>query len=307
MRIIFAGTPPFAATALRSLHAAGHEIALVLSQPDRPAGRGQRLTASAVSQLAADLRLPLAKPENLRNIEATELVARTAAEVMVVAAYGMLLPLSILNLPARGCLNIHASLLPRWRGAAPIARAVEAGDLETGITIMQMDVGLDTGAMLLKRVIPVGPQETSGTLMEKLALVGASAMVHTLDHLDSLMPISQPSDGVTYAKKIEKTEARVDWNASAQSIERRIRAFDPFPGCDTVIAGERLKLWHANIVPHNTALPPGAVASIDNEKITINCGEDALSITRAQRPGGRRMAMREILQSVSITQGQRCE
>jgi methionyl-tRNA formyltransferase len=240
VRIIFAGTPEFAATALEALLAAGHEVVLVLTQPDRPAGRGMVLQASAVKKVALAHAIPVAQPERLKD-PATHEPIRAAcvehgAELMVVAAYGMILPPAILEVPVHGCLNIHASLLPRWRGAAPIQRAIEAGDTQTGITIMQMDAGLDTGPMLLAEAIPIAPDDTAARLHDRLATLGARLVVDALARFDRLVPVAQPEAGVTYASKIDKAEARLDWSPSATVLARKLRAFNPFPGA-VVMAG----------------------------------------------------------------------
>jgi methionyl-tRNA formyltransferase len=230
LRIAFAGTPPFAATALAALQRAGHDIVLVLSQPDRPSGRGLKLTASAVAQFAAEHGLPIQKPSSLKTAEAQALIRNAAPEVMVVAAYGLLLPPPILGIPPKGCVNIHASLLPRWRGAAPIQRAILAGDEQTGISIMRMDAGLDTGPVLLRTRISIEPRETAGGLTDSLASLGARAIVEALSHIDDLIPQSQDDAQATHAPKVSKGEARVDWGLPADRIDRQVRAFNPVPG-----------------------------------------------------------------------------
>ncbi|HEX6018439.1 MAG TPA: methionyl-tRNA formyltransferase, partial [Burkholderiaceae bacterium] len=255
MRLAFAGTPAFAATALRSIVAAGHDVVLVLTQPDRPAGRGLELRASAVKTVAAQHGLRMLQPAGLRldgrhatqALEVREALQAAAPEVIVVAAYGLILPPWLLALPRLGCLNIHASLLPRWRGAAPIQRALEAGDRETGISIMQMDAGLDTGAVLLAQALPIAPDDTGATLHDRLAALGAHAIVDALDRLSrgGLAAVPQPAEWVTYASKIQKHEAPLDWHASAALLERRIRAFDPFPGATLVDRGQTLKIWRS--------------------------------------------------------------
>ncbi|MEI6736976.1 MAG: methionyl-tRNA formyltransferase [Pseudomonadota bacterium] len=309
MKIIFAGTPPFATAALTTLHAAGHEIVLVLSQPDRPAGRGMKLTPSAVTNKALQLGLPIAKPASLKNVEAHDLVRKAGADVMVVAAYGLLLPQIVLDIPRYGCLNIHGSILPRWRGAAPVQRAIEAGDIKTGIGIMQMDTGLDTGPVLLERNIDISPDETSASLFAKLSSLGASAIVEALGMLPTLSPRIQSAVGITYAKKIEKIEAIIDWNMPAEVIERRIRAFDPFPGCETVIGNERLKIWRAFSADNALNAPPGNVFEINSESITIACGKGALRITNVQRPGSKRISAADWLRarSTPILPGALCQ
>ena len=240
MRLIFAGTPEFAAAALRALIAAGHDIPLVLTQPDRPAGRGMKLKASPVKEIALAHGLAVAQPENLKSAEARQSIVEAAAEVMVVAAYGLILPEAVLALPRLGCVNIHASLLPRWRGAAPIHRAIEAGDAQTGITLMQMDRGLDTGAMLTRTALPILDSDTTGSLHDKLADLGASEIVALLPRLVAGEAVGEKQDDAlaTYARKIGKDDARLDWSLSALELDRRIRAFNPFPGAHAALAGE---------------------------------------------------------------------
>lgn len=295
MRIAFAGTPEFAAEALRQLLGAGHEVALVLTQPDRPAGRGLKLQPSPVKALAQAHGLPVAQPRSLRLDgkypedagQARDALLAAAPELMVVAAYGLILPAWALALPARGCLNIHASLLPRWRGAAPIHRAIEAGDAETGITIMQMDEGLDTGGMLLVEKLPIAPDDTTASLHDKLATLGGRLIVQALA-APALVPRPQPAEGVTYAHKIDKSEATIDWSQPAEMIERRVRAFDPFPGASFGFGGETVKLWRADVV-HGLAGRPGEVLEAGAGRVVVACGEGALSLRQLQRPGGRRI------------------
>lgn len=289
MRLIFMGTPGFAAEALRALHAAGHDIAAVYTQPPRPAGRGKKPRPSAVQALAEELDLPVRHPVSLKMEEEQAAFAALGAQVAVVAAYGLILPRPILAAPARGCLNIHASLLPRWRGAAPIHRAVMAGDEETGVCIMQMDAGLDTGPVLLRRATLIGKEETTGDLHDRLSRLGAAAIVEALDRIDSLTPEPQPDEGVTYAEKIDKAEARVDWSRPATEVARHIRGLSPFPGAWCEIAGERVKLLGARA--SNGAGRPGEVIG----PLTIACGIGAVEITRAQRPGRRPMEANEFL------------
>lgn len=295
MKLVFAGTPAFAATALQALIDAGHEVVGVLTQPDRPAGRGMKLQASAVKQVALAAGIPVAQPQGLRldGKYATDAAAARkqllawAPEAMIVAAYGLILPAWVLKLPPRGCLNIHASLLPRWRGAAPIHRAIEAGDAETGITLMQMDEGLDTGAMLLKASEPIRPDDSTATLHDRLAELGARLTVEGLARLDRLQPQAQPAEGVSYAAKIAKDEAAIDWRLPAAQIERRLRAFDPFPGASTQRAGETLKLWRARLGTGDGE--PGRLIALHAEGPEIACGEGSLIVTEIQRPGGRRL------------------
>jgi len=321
MRIVFAGTPEFAALALRALLAAGHEVALVLTQPDRPAGRGLKLQPSAVKQVALAHGLPLAQPRSLRldgkypddAAQARAALQQAGAEVAVVAAYGLLLPPWVLALPRLGCLNIHASLLPRWRGAAPIQRALEAGDLESGITLMQMDAGLDTGPMLLRQALPIAAHETAASLHDKLAELGAQLIVQALQQAKAggsgtLRPQPQPEQGVTYAAKIDKVEALIDWRASAEQIERRVRAFDPVPGAYTLQQGEPLKVWAARVLPQppaqpQPAQPPGTVLAADAHGVQVQTGDGVLLLTELQRPGGKRLPAAALLAGHALPVG----
>ncbi|MBX3601572.1 MAG: methionyl-tRNA formyltransferase [Rubrivivax sp.] len=302
MRLAFAGTPEFARAALAALHDAGHEVVLVLTQPDRPAGRGLKLQPSPVKQYALQQGLALAQPRSLRldgkwpedAAAARSALQQAAPEAMVVAAYGLILPAWVLALPPRGCLNIHASLLPRWRGAAPIQRAIEAGDAATGITIMQMDEGLDTGDMLLAEAVEIGPDDTAATLHDRLAALGARLVVQALARLDDLPRRPQPAAGVTYAHKIDKAEGQADWSQQAALIERRLRAFDPFPGLQAEIAGEPVKLWRGRVVAVQGT--PGERLAGDASRLVVACGDGALELLELQRPGGRRLSAREFLQ-----------
>jgi methionyl-tRNA formyltransferase len=297
MRVGFAGTPEFAAAALRSMLQAGIDVPLVLTQPDRPAGRGLKLQSSAVKALAAARGLAVCQPRSLRPdgkypgdaAQAREALEAARLEGLVVAAYGLILPPWVLQLPRLGCLNIHASLLPRWRGAAPIQRAIEAGDRRTGVTIMQMDAGLDTGPMLMAESVDILPDETAATLHDRLAGLGARLIVQALEAAarGGLQPQPQPAEGVTYAAKIDKREARIDWSASAEVIERRVRAFDPFPGATFEWNGETLKLWRAAVVDGFEAVP-GTVSQA-GARLRIACGSGALELLELQRPGGKRL------------------
>ena len=316
MRLIFAGTPEFAQVAMAALHDAGHEIVLVLTQPDRPAGRGMKLQPSSVKQWALDHALPVAQPRSLRldgkypedAAAAREALLAAQADAMIVAAYGLILPQWVLDLPPKGCLNIHASLLPRWRGAAPIHRAIEAGDTQTGITIMQMDAGLDTGDMLLVRSIAILPIDTTAVLHDRLAALGGQAIVQTLLELDHLPRQPQPAEGVTYAHKIEKTEAALDWGLSAKVLARRIRAFDPFPGMTIPLAlaggTETLKLWQALAEPLDVIAAPGTVVQADHLGVRVACGEGQLCLTQLQRPGGKRLSAADFLRGCPLQVGQ---
>ena len=311
MRIVFAGTPEFARVSLQALVLAQFEVVLVLSQPDRPAGRGLKLQASPVKQWAADAGLTVIQPRSLRLDGKFPLDAEAARDslqaarpdVMVVAAYGLILPTWVLALPTHGCLNVHASLLPRWRGAAPIHRAIEAGDGETGVTIMQMDAGLDTGAMLCGGRVAIGPNATTATLHDELARLGASLMVQTLQQLATagLRSVAQPADGVCYAAKIDKSEAPIDWALPAAAIERRIRAFDPFPGASTLFDDESIKMWRAEVVTASGA--PGVVLAADASGLLVACGADALRIIELQRPGGRRQSAQAFLRAKPVSIG----
>jgi methionyl-tRNA formyltransferase len=308
LRVGFAGTPEFAQIALADLHAAGFEVPLVLTQPDRPAGRGMKLNPSPVKAFAQAHGMPLTQPRSLRldgkypedaaQAQAALLAARI--DVMVVAAYGLILPQWVLDLPRLGCLNIHASLLPRWRGAAPIHRAIEAGDAQTGITLMQMDAGLDTGDMLQMQVVRIEPLETTARLHDRLAALGGRMLVRVLREAaaGTLLRTPQPQEGITYAHKIDKAEGRIDWNLSAEVIARRVRAFDPFPGASTTLNdGTALKIWQAVVRETTHAAAPGTVLAVGLEGITVACGEGVLSLTELQRPGGKRLAVRDFVQA----------
>lgn len=294
MRIVFAGTPVFAVAALDALHAAGHEIVGVYTQPDRPAGRGRKLTASPVAERAGELGLPVFKPPKL-DAEAQAPLRALAPEVMVVVAYGLLLPQAVLDIPAHGCLNIHGSLLPRWRGAAPIARAIEAGDTETGITIMRMDAGLDTGPMLLMESCPISERDTAATLHDTLAAMGARMIVDALARLaaGTLQATPQPTEGATYARKLSKEEARLDWTQDAQTLARRVRAFNPAPGAWCELEGEdereRLRMLFAHAREGDGGAAPGTVPGLvlGAAGLQIACGHGVLVIEQVQWPGGK--------------------
>ena len=302
MRVVFAGTPPFAARALEAIAAAGHDIPLVLTQPDRPSGRGLKLTASAVAEAAAARNLRLAKPETLRADAPLELLRSVAPDVVVVAAYGLLLPRAVLSVPRRGCLNIHASLLPRWRGAAPIQRAILAGDVHTGVAIMQMEEGLDTGPVLLEREIAIGPRETTGSLTAKLAQLGADAIVQALASLDALEPRPQDASAATYASKIAKSEAQLDWNEPCDVLDRKVRAFDPAPGAQAMVEGEVVKVWAAHPV-RDVKGKAGEIARVEGESLVVACGQGGLSLDVVQRPGGRKMSAAEFRRGKALGAG----
>lgn len=316
MRVIFAGTPEFARVAVEKLHAAGFEIPLVLSQPDRPAGRGMKQQASPVKQWAETSHTPIAQPKSLRldgkfpddAAAAREAITAARADVMVVAAYGLILPQWVLDAPRLGCLNIHASLLPRWRGAAPIHRAIEAGDPETGVTIMQMDAGLDTGDMLLMEKLRIAPGDTTASLHDRLANLGGRLIVEALEIAEcgSLQAVSQPADGVTYAHKIEKHEAWLDWSQSAAVLERRIRAFNPFPGAAGVVDGQTLKFWRAEILA-NARRPgeaqAGEVLAAGPQGVDICAADGVLRVSRLQKAGGKALDASEFLRGFEIRPG----
>ena len=312
MRVAFAGTPEFAAVALEALLQAGFTVPLVLTQPDRPAGRGMKLQASAVKQRAVAAGIPVAQPQGLKldgkfaadAANACEALIAADADVLVVAAYGLILPQWVLDRPRRGCLNIHASLLPRWRGAAPIHRAIEAGDTETGITLMQMDAGLDTGAICRIERLPIHARDTTASLHDRLATLGGRLLVELLrtDGAQGWAQSAQPAEGVTYAHKIEKAESAIDWRQPAVAIERRLRAFDPFPGGVATLAGEAIKVWRADVVAGHGA--PGEVLASD---AVVACGTGALRLTELQRAGGKRSAAAAFLQARPLVVGERFE
>ena len=324
MRVVFAGTPEFAATALRALLSAGFEVPLVLTQPDRPAGRGLKLQASAVKQLALEHGLALAQPRGLKldgrwaedAAAAGQALQAARAQVMVVAAYGLILPAWVLQMPPWGCLNIHASLLPRWRGAAPIHRAVEAGDERSGVTIMQMAEGLDTGPMLLMETVQLAPEETTGTLHDRLADLGARMIVQALELAarGGLRPTPQPDEGVTYAHKIDKTEAPVNWTQPASVLERRIRALDPSPGATCRFGEEVVKVWKAQTItwPSSTRPPvghpaAGTVLAVHPGGVEVACGQGVLRLIELQRPGARRHGAAAVAQSLGWVPGLRLD
>ena len=296
MKIIFAGTPQFSVPALEALINAGHEIALVLTQPDRPAGRGMKTTASAVKLWAQTNKLALLQPPSLKQPELHAQLDAIDADVMAVAAYGLILPGVVLNIPRLGCLNIHASLLPRWRGAAPIQRAILAGDQETGITIMQMDQGLDTGAILLQRSIAIAQDDTAQTLHDRLALLGALCLVETLAHLPERKLSAIPQDEITatFAPKLEKREAEIDWRWSAETINRVVRAFNPRPGAYSRISGASMKIWQASVATHAPG-KPGEIVAIGRDGIVVACGEGTLILEVVQKYDGKKLRVAEFL------------
>jgi methionyl-tRNA formyltransferase len=294
VRLIYAGTPAFAAVALEALLGAGHEIALVLTQPDRPAGRGMQMQPSPVKRLADARGLVVHQPATLREPAAQAPLAAAGADAMVVAAYGLILPPAVLALPRLGCINIHASLLPRWRGAAPIQRALLAGDAETGITIMQMDAGLDTGPMLLAEPLAIAGDDSAGTLHDRLAALGARLVVTALARLErgELVAVAQPADGASYAARIDKREAELDFARPALELERQVRAFDPVPGAVCRLGDVRVKVWRARALalPGATrAMPPGAIVALDDRAIVVATGDGLLGLLELQAAGGRRL------------------
>lgn len=312
LRLIFAGTPAFAATVLDAVVQAGHEVALVLCQPDRPAGRGQRLVAPPVKRRALELGLPVGQPARLREEVDRAPLQAAAADLMLVVAYGLILPQAVLDLPRLGCINVHASLLPRWRGAAPIQRAIEAGDQETGITIMQMEAGLDTGPMLLREAVPITDFDTGGSLHDRLATVGARLAVQAIEQLAAgpMAATAQPETGVCYARKIDRDDAVLDWQQDAPTLARRIRAFDPVPGCSAALAAESgltLKVWRAQAVTEASpeGAPPGTVLRAPEGVLRVACGQGALELTELQRPGGTRQPVATFLRGRPIAAGER--
>jgi methionyl-tRNA formyltransferase len=305
MRIVFGGTPEFAAQALAAILAAGHSVPLVLTQPDRPSGRGMALQASPVKQLALEHGLPVHQPPSLKSAESRQPIIDACPDVMVVAAYGLILPQAALDIPRLGCINIHASLLPRWRGAAPIQRAILAGDAETGVTLMRMEAGLDTGPMLLKGSLPIRDADCATTLHAKLAVLGARLIVEALPRLErgELPGEPQPVEGATYAAKLEKSEAVLDWRQSAVVLSRAVRAFDPFPGTVARIEGQTLKVWRAELAAG--AGEPGTVLAADVGGILVACGEGALRLVELQKSGGKRLQAADFLHGFALKPGQR--
>ena len=295
MRVGFAGTPDFAALALDALLAAGFDVPLVLTQPDRPKGRGLKAMPSPVKVLAQERGLRVAQPATLKDFETRAGLFAVPLDVLVVAAYGLILPQAVLDWPRHGCLNIHASLLPRWRGAAPIQRAIQAGDTATGITIMQMDAGLDTGPMVEHAEVAIAPRETAGTLHDRLAGAGARAIVAVVARLardGTLASTPQPAPGVTYAAKVERTDAAIDWAQPCEVVDRQVRAFDPWPGATTHFDGKGLKIWRAEPAMAARVALPGTVVAVDAEGLDVACGQGALRISQVQPANGKRMTAR---------------
>jgi methionyl-tRNA formyltransferase len=303
LNIAFAGTPQFAVAALEALLSSRHRVVGVLTQPDRPAGRGQQLRASPVKLLAARHGLPVAQPQTLKTAEGREPLRQWSADLLVVVAYGLILPAAALELPRLGCVNIHGSLLPRWRGAAPIQRALLAGDSETGVSIMQLDAGLDTGPVYLERRLPIGLHDTAGDLHDALAGLGAAALLEALDGIaaGTLAAAPQSEQGATYAPKVEKSEARIDWHASATHIDRQVRAFNPWPIAETRFAGEALRVLRASVAePAGSAAPAGTVLGIADDGLRVACGEGILAVRDLQRAGKRPVAARDFANAVRL-------
>jgi methionyl-tRNA formyltransferase len=303
LRIAFAGTPQFALPALRALLASRHRVVGVLTQPDRPAGRGRDLRASPVKLLAQDAQLPLAQPVTLKTAEGRASLHGWSPDLIVVVAYGLILPLPVLTLPRMGCLNIHGSLLPRWRGAAPIQRALLAGDTETGVSIMQLEVGLDTGPVLLERRHSIGMHDTAGDLHDALSELGAAALLEAIDGLaaGTLLPRPQPEAGVTYAAKIDKSEAPLDWSRSADELDAQVRAFNPWPIAETHFAGETLRVLHARVTePAGHEATPGTLLGIGDDGLRVACGEGVLAVRELQRAGKRPVSARDFANAVRL-------
>ena len=307
MRIVFMGTPEFAVPVLSALHGAGHEIALVISQPDRPKGRGRKLEPTPVKQKALELGLNVFQPDKIRKPEAVEAVAAAKPDLAVVAAFGQILPKAVLDIPTRGCLNTHASLLPAYRGAAPINWAIINGEERTGVTIMQMDVGMDTGDMLLKAEEPILPDDTAGSLTGRLSKVGAALIVKAIEELEAgrLTPVKQDPDKATYAPLLKKEMGLVDWSRPAPEIERLIRGLDPWPGAYTSRGTDVLKLWKATTSDIKADGEPGSIVDAGREGIFVNTGSGVLVIKELQGPGGRRMSAPEYLAGHKISKGER--
>ena len=307
MRVIFAGTPDFAASALAAVIEAGHEILVVLTQPDRPKGRGMKLTPSPVKTLALQHELPVWQPENLKDMAIQQQLRDLQADVMVVAAYGLLLPAAVLNIPQHGCLNIHASLLPRWRGAAPIQRAIEAGDAESGVCIMQMDVGLDTGDVLLSRSTPITEATTAAQLHDDLAVIGAQAIVEALAKLPELTAIPQPEAGVTYAQKLSKADAEIDWALGAKQIHAKIRALNPVPGAWSSLNEQLIKIWASKVLEQRSDAAIGSIVAADKQGIAVQTGAGVILITELQASGSKRMAAAAFVAGHADLMGQQFE
>ena len=297
LKVVFAGTPDFAARHLQGLIDSPHQIVLVMSQPDRPAGRGKRLQPSPVKAMALDAGLPIWQPTLLKSADSEAILSQYEADILVVVAYGLILPAAILGIPKLGCLNVHASLLPRWRGAAPVQRAIEWGDTDTGVSIMAMEPGLDTGPVLLTRTLPISSGHTGGTLLEDLAQLGVTALIDSLENIDTLLAKAAPQDDseATYAHKIEKQEGALDWSATAALLARQVRAFHPAPGCYTLLGGDRLKVLAAHAIDEAHHGSAGEIVTADELGIRVSCGEGQLVITEAQLPGAKAQSVATLL------------
>ena len=310
MNIVFAGTPEFAVSSLKALNESRHKVIAVYTQPDRPAGRGRKVQASPVKQYAVAHDLPVFQPDNLKNPEDVIQLESLQPDVMVVVAYGLILPPSVLEIPQKGCLNVHASLLPRWRGAAPIQRAIEAGDKLTGVTIMQMDAGLDTGVMLLKKETPIGKDDTAAILHDRLANLGAEALLLVLEKIEqgALSGEPQEEQEATYAKKLEKAEAQIDWSMSAEVLARKVRAFNPWPAANCSFNGKRLRVLQASVIPSlNNKAESGTVSKIDENVISVQTGDGLLAISQLQLEGGRSQTVHEFLNGHQVHVGDRLD
>jgi methionyl-tRNA formyltransferase len=303
LRVVFAGTPEFAVPVLQGLARSTHALLGVLTQPDRPAGRGRRLTASAVKTAALELGLSVEQPATLKGDEAARILAGWRPDVLVVVAYGLLLPTAILEIPPRGCINVHASLLPRWRGAAPIERALLAGDRETGVSIMQMERGLDTGPIYAVQTVPVRADDTAGRLRSRLAVLGAQALLEVLDQVAAGTAQAQPQDSAlaTYAPKIDKAEARIDWRQSAEEVERRVRAFNPAPIAESRWDQQQVRIWSAHVVEREVAARPGEVLALPGAPLAVACGINALALDVVQLAGRRAMPAEDFLRAHKLT------
>lgn len=305
MRIIFAGTPDFAARALAAILRSRHEVVLVFTQPDRPAGRGLHLQASPVKTLAEAHAIAVRQPRTLKDPQQWPALREKGADILVVAAYGLILPQAVLDIPPLGAVNIHASLLPRWRGAAPIHRAILAGDQQTGISIMQMDAGLDTGPVLMTEATPIAAEDTTQSLHDRLADIGARLVVTALDRLEAgeLKPLPQPAEGVTYASKVDKAEALIDWASDAESIDRKVRALNPAPGARTLLRGTELKLWKTQPLPSAPG-SPGELTEVTKDGLVVACGRGSLRLLEVQRAGGRKLAAAEFVRGLELRAGE---
>jgi methionyl-tRNA formyltransferase len=297
LKVVFAGTPGFAARHLQGLIDSPHQIVAVMSQPDRPAGRGKHLQSSPVKAVALDAELPIWQPASLKSEDSAAILSQYEADILVVVAYGLILPAAILGIPKLGCLNVHASRLPRWRGAAPAQRAIESGDTDTGVSIMAMELGLDTGPVLLTRTLPISSGHTGGTLLDDLAQLGVTALIDSLENIDTLLPKAAPQDDceATYAHKVEKHEGALDWSADAALLARRVRAFHPAPGCYTLLGGDRLKVLAAHAIDEAHHGSAGEIVTADELGIRVSCGEGQLVITEAQLPGAKAQSVATLL------------